>query len=107
MVHHRAVVAIQVSLSPIAALFHRLLTRPVIELDGRENAGKWGSQEIPVDPGDHHLSVFFRYRGQNGARLAEADTRFVTRDATRRVDITAHLGPRNGSRFRIGEPVIS
>lgn len=107
MVHHEAVVAIRVKPSPVAALFHHLLTQPVIELDGRETTGKWGSQEIPVGPGDHHLSVFFRYRRQTHARLAEADTRFATRDATHRVDITAHLGPRNGSRFRIGEPVIS
>ncbi|MEV1024586.1 hypothetical protein [Streptomyces sp. NPDC050264] len=97
---------ISVRPSLVAAWFHRLLTRPVVEFDGRASARGWGTHEVRVPPGEHHVRVFFRYRGQRGARLAEADTRFVTRPEARRVEISARLGPRNGSRFPMGEPVV-
>ncbi|MYW01006.1 hypothetical protein GT354_22515 [Streptomyces sp. SID3343] len=97
---------ISVKPSPVAAWFHHLLTKPVIELDGTEHVAKWGKQEIPVPPGDHRISVYFRYRGQADARLAEASTQFITGQTSRRVEITAGLGPLNGSGFRIGEPAV-
>ncbi|MFH8982258.1 hypothetical protein [Streptomyces varsoviensis] len=105
MADSRAVVAVDVRPSPIAAWFHRLLTSPVIELDGRAHAARWGTATIPVSPGEHRLTVYFRYRGQKRARLAAAEKDFAVDEASSAVDIAVRLGPRNGSRFRIGEPV--
>ncbi|MGW1197796.1 hypothetical protein ACWD4B_18445 [Streptomyces sp. NPDC002536] len=105
MVAHKAVVAVEVRPFPTAALFHHLLTYPVVEIDGREYAMKWGTQDIPVTAGQHRISVFFRYRGQKSTHLAQASREFTVDGAARRVSLAARLGPRNGSRFRISEPV--
>ncbi|MGW2816918.1 hypothetical protein [Streptomyces sp. NPDC001415] len=101
-----AVVSVNVTPSLIAAWFHRLFTHPVIEIDGQEQVGRWGTTEISVAPGEHHMSVFFRYRRQHHTRLAETTREFSTETGVRRVDITARLGPRNGSKFRIGPPSV-
>lgn len=105
MVDQGVVVAVEVRPSPVAAWFHHLLTHPVIEVDNRAYAAKWGTAEITVPAGSHRISVYFRYRGQKNARLAEAGREFSAEPAARRVDITARLGVRNDSRFRIGYPV--
>lgn len=105
MVARKAVVAVEVRPSPVAAWFHHFLTYPVVELDGREYVMKWGTGKIPVAAGQHRISVFFRYRGQKSTHLAEASREFTVGGTDRRVSITARLGARNGSRFRIGEPV--
>ncbi|GAA2929855.1 hypothetical protein GCM10020221_27110 [Streptomyces thioluteus] len=105
MLDTTAVVAVKVRPSPVAAWFHRLLTHPVVEVDGREYASAWGTREIPVTPGPHRISVYFRYRGQHRARLAESSREFTAEQGVRRVHITARLGPLNHSRFRIGDPV--
>lgn len=101
-----AVVSVNVTPSLIAAWFHRLFTHPVVEIDGQEQATRWGTTEITVAPGEHRMSVFFRYRRQHHTRLAETTREFSTDSDVRRVDITARLGPRNGSRFRIGTPAV-
>ncbi|MEV0260081.1 hypothetical protein AB0I49_01875 [Streptomyces sp. NPDC050617] len=105
MAEQRAVVIIDVRPSPVAAWFHHLLTSPVIEVDGREYPAKWGTAKVPVSPGEHRLTVYFRYRGQKRARLAEAGKDFAVDETSSAVDVAVRLGPRNGSRFRIGEPV--
>ncbi|WP_438290868.1 hypothetical protein [Streptomyces sp. HUAS TT7] len=99
-----AVVSVNVTPSLIAAWFHRLFTHPVVEIDGQEQAARWGTTEIAVSPGEHCISVFFRYRRQHHTRLAETTREFSTDTGVQRVDITARLGPRNGSRFRIETP---
>lgn len=76
------------------------MTCPVIEVDGEEYPAKWGRSRVPVTPGTHRVSVFFRYRGQRSARLAEAGRELSTVEAPSTVRLTARLGPRNGSRFR-------
>ncbi|GAA1918745.1 hypothetical protein [Streptantibioticus ferralitis] len=103
MCDQRAVVAVSVKPWFVAAWFHYLLTNPVIEADGREHVAEWGLNEIPLAPGAHCISVYFRYRGQRSARLAEASKGFMIGGAERRVEITAKLGPRNGARFRISD----
>lgn len=105
MVAHKAVVAVEVRPHPVAAVFHHLLTFPVVEIDGREYVMKWGTGKVPVTAGQHRISVFFRYRGQKGTHLAESSREFTVDGTARRVRITAQLGARNGSRFRISEPV--
>ncbi|WP_414167355.1 hypothetical protein ACMATS_07300 [Streptoverticillium reticulum] len=105
MVVHKAVVTVEVRPHPIAAAFHHLLTHPVVEIDGREHVMKWGTEEIPVAAGQHRIRVFFRYRGQKGTHLALASREFTVDGAARRVGLAARLGWRNGSRFRISEPV--
>ncbi|MEV0276422.1 hypothetical protein AB0I22_08575 [Streptomyces sp. NPDC050610] len=99
-------VDIDVRPSPVAAWFHHLLTRPVIEVDGRECAAKWGAAKIPVRPGEHRLSVYFRYRGQKSARLAEAGADFAVDEASTGLHVAVRLGPRNGDRFRIDGPAV-
>ncbi len=81
------------------------MTNPVIEVDGKEYAAKWGTSEVTVTRGTHRISVYFRYRGQKNARLAEASKEFSTAGASSGVQVTATLGPRNGSTFRFEEPV--
>ncbi|MCX4551028.1 hypothetical protein OG204_12025 [Streptomyces sp. NBC_01387] len=57
-------------------------------------------------PGPHRIGVCFRYRGQRRrARLAEASREFTVDESARRVEIEIRLGVRNGSDFRIAEPV--
>ncbi|MDQ3876737.1 MAG: hypothetical protein M3290_00065 [Actinomycetota bacterium] len=34
---------------------------PTIVIDGNAQKGKWGQQFFPTTPGDHSVSVFFRY----------------------------------------------
>jgi hypothetical protein len=101
MVTARAALRVDVRPSPFAAVFHRLLTRPVIDIDGQDHVGKWGPAEICVAPGVHRISVYFRYRGQRRARLGESSMEFSVGPATRRVEIEARLGPLNSDHFRI------
>ncbi|MFF4602941.1 hypothetical protein ACFY12_09350 [Streptomyces sp. NPDC001339] len=103
MADQKAVIEVHVKPSPIAAWFHHLMTKPVVEVDGRECAAQWGTSKIGVDPGSHCMSVYFRYRGQKGARLAEASKEFSISEASPHVEVMASLGPRNGSAFRIEE----
>ncbi|MEU8780676.1 hypothetical protein [Streptomyces sp. NPDC048637] len=103
MADQTAVVEVLVKPSPIAAWFHYLMTHPVIEVDGQKYAVKWGTSRVPVTPGTHCISVYFRYRGQKSARLAEASKEFSIAEAC--MHVTARLGPRNGSTFRFEEPV--
>ncbi|MEX2972448.1 hypothetical protein [Streptomyces sp. C184] len=105
MADQTAVVEVHVKPSLIASWFHHLLTNPVIEVDGQEYPAKWGTSKVTVTPGTHRISVYFRYRGQKNARLAEASKEFSTAEASSGVRVTASLGPRNGSRFRFEEPV--
>ncbi|MGY5131097.1 hypothetical protein ACWGJW_01525 [Streptomyces nigrescens] len=102
MADQTAVVEVLVKPSPIAAWFHHLLTQPFIEVDGRKYAAKWGTSRVSVTPGTHRISVYFRYRGQKRARLAEASKEFSMAEAC--MHVTARLGPRNGSTFRFEEP---
>jgi len=38
--------------------------RPHLRLDGTEHALTWShAQTFPLDPGQHHLETFWRYRG--------------------------------------------
>ncbi|WP_445528452.1 hypothetical protein [Streptomyces cyslabdanicus] len=104
MVDPSAHFVVTVQASPVAAWFHHLFTRPVIEIDGTEHAAKWGTTDIAVTSGVHHVSVYFRYRGQSRARLAEAGRDVPTGDGGRRMSVHARLGPRNGSSFRITAP---
>ncbi|MFE9454229.1 hypothetical protein [Streptomyces sp. NPDC006739] len=102
-----AVLSVTVKPSLSAAWFHHLLTRPVVEVDGREFPARWGSVEMPIGSGEHRVAVFFRYRWQQDARLAESSVEFSADAQARRVTLTARLGARNGSRFRIGAPLVA
>ncbi|GLW14176.1 hypothetical protein Stsp01_09190 [Streptomyces sp. NBRC 13847] len=95
-----AVVEVQVTPPLVAAWLLRLMTHPVIEIGGKEYAATWGRSRVAVTPGTHRIAVFFRYRGQRNARLAEAGREFSTAEAPSVVRLTARLGPRNGSGFR-------
>lgn len=102
-------VVITVRPSPLAAWFHHLLTRPVIEIDGEEQTAKWGTQHIEVPSGTRHVSVYFRYRGQVRSRLGESgkDVSIAegSSEGSNKVYMRARLGIRNSSRFRIDGPV--
>ncbi|MFE9249935.1 hypothetical protein [Streptomyces sp. NPDC007088] len=92
--------------SAFAAPFHHLLTRPVVEVDGLAYEGRWGTWEIPLSlgsgaPGEHRVTVYFRYRTQRTARLGESWVDIAVAPTERRVRLTARLGPANGSTFRI------
>ncbi|MFI9722207.1 hypothetical protein ACIHFE_21510 [Streptomyces sp. NPDC052396] len=86
--------------APLAAWFHHSFTRPVVEIDGAERPAKWGDQALDLPPGEHRLRVYFRYRGQRLARLAESGTDLTLPDARESIRLRARLGLPNGSRFR-------
>ncbi|MEV6794410.1 hypothetical protein AB0M87_21015 [Streptomyces sp. NPDC051320] len=105
MIGPAAHLVVNVAASPIAAWFHHLFTRPVVEIDGSEHAARWGTTEIPLVSGGHRLNVYFRYRWQNNTRLAESSSDFAVGNGSRRVSVDVQLGSRNGSCFRIEAPV--
>jgi hypothetical protein len=39
-----------------------------VEIDRRPTIGKWGTFEIPVTPGEHEITVSFRYLGRQCGR---------------------------------------
>ncbi|MFJ5533988.1 hypothetical protein [Streptomyces sp. NPDC093261] len=95
-------VVVDIRPSLVALAFHRAFTRPVVEIDGVERPARWGTTEVPVEPGDHEIAVFFRYKGRRSARLGVGTGEFTVRDDTRsRPRVTARLGPRNGSSFKV------
>lgn len=54
--------------SPLAWLL--VFTKLTVEIDGEPHVGSWRKRFIPTTPGDHQVSVYFRYVGQ--PRCAEA-----------------------------------
>ncbi|MFF7636958.1 hypothetical protein ACFZB9_27990 [Kitasatospora sp. NPDC008050] len=94
--------------SGFAAVFHHLFTFPVVEVDDTEHRTSWGAATtLRLTPGEHRLSVYFRYRGQHAARLGEGRA-VLTADGPPRLRVRAQLGVRNSSAFRItGEGVSS
>jgi hypothetical protein len=97
-------IVLDVKPSLIAAWFHRLLTNPVVEIDGsRADVTSWGRTALRTAPGKHHLTVYFRYRGQKTARLGES-TAVIEARSGQELHVVARLGPRNGSDFRILTP---
>ncbi|MFI7388409.1 hypothetical protein [Streptomyces sp. NPDC049813] len=104
MIARGAVVVISLRPAAFAAPFHSLLTRPTVEVDGKEYEGGWGTREVWVAQGRHRLRVYFRYRGQRSARFGEAGVEFTVAPTDQRIDMAARLGPTNGSTFRITGP---
>ncbi|MDH6142363.1 MULTISPECIES: hypothetical protein [Kitasatospora] len=99
------VVTVRPSMS--AAWFHHLLTRPVIELDGTEHPARWGANALRIEADHpHQLSVFFRYRGQQSARLGEGRSELTAAAPGSAAAVRAQLGVRNSSTFRITGPAV-
>ncbi|MGW1749251.1 hypothetical protein ACWCRD_27315 [Streptomyces sp. NPDC002092] len=95
-------VLVDIRPSLVALPFHRALTRPVVEIDGVEWPARWGTTEVSIEPGVHEIAVFFRYKGQRGARLGVGTEELtVPGDARTQPRVTARLGPRNGSNFKV------
>jgi hypothetical protein len=95
-------VLVDIRPSLVALPFHRAFTRPVVEIDGVEWPAKWGTTEVPVEEGAHEIAVFFRYKGQRSARLGVGTDELTVHDAPgTQPRVTARLGPRNGSSFKV------
>ncbi|WP_432543465.1 hypothetical protein [Kineococcus sp. SYSU DK002] len=48
----------------VNALLLRLAARPYLRLEGSEHALAWGRTSVfPLEPGQHTLEAFWRYRG--------------------------------------------
>lgn len=95
-------VLVDIRPSLVAEFFHRAFTRPVVEIDGVEWPAKWGTTEVSIEPGAHEVAVFFRYKGQRAARLGEGTAELTVPDnAHTQPRVTARLGPRNGSSFKV------
>ncbi|WP_345653098.1 hypothetical protein [Streptomyces tremellae] len=97
---------VRVAPHPVAAPFHRLLTRPALSVDGEERIGPWGRFELRVSPGAHEVGVAFRYRGRSRARLGGARTRLTVPESASHVELHARLGPLNSDPFRFRPPVV-
>ncbi|MEU8693775.1 hypothetical protein [Streptomyces sp. NPDC048665] len=87
--------------SRMAQPFHLLFTRPFVDIDGVEIPAQWGTMEIPIIAGSHEISVYFRYRGQKSARLGSGRAEFTTDGSSDVLPVSAVLGTRNGSPFRV------
>ncbi|WP_327283299.1 MULTISPECIES: hypothetical protein [unclassified Streptomyces] len=87
--------------SLVALPFHRAFTRPLLEIDGVEREAAWGTTEVAVEAGAHRLAVYFRYRGQRTARLGVGHEEFTVDGSMSELRVTARLGARNGSSFRV------
>ncbi|WP_406476701.1 hypothetical protein [Streptomyces sp. NBC_01615] len=99
-----AMVKVLVDIRPslVALPFHRAFTRPVVEIDGVEWSARWGTTEIPVEAGAHEIAVFFRYKGQRAARLGVGADELTVHDSPGTESrVTARLGARNGSGFKV------
>ncbi|GHE12087.1 hypothetical protein GCM10010339_74190 [Streptomyces alanosinicus] len=95
-------VVVDIRPSLVAMPFHRAFTRPVVDIDGVEWPARWGTTEVLIEPGAHKIAVFFRYKGQRAARLGVGTEEFTVQgDARIQPRVTARLGPRNGSGFKV------
>jgi hypothetical protein len=95
-------VLVDIRPSLVALFFHRAFTRPVVEIDGVEWPATWGTTEVSLEVGAHEIAVFFRYKGRRTARLGMGTQELTVRDDTSTPPrVTARLGPRNGSTFKV------
>jgi hypothetical protein len=95
-------VLVDIRPSVLALPFHRAFTRPVVEIDGVEWPARWGTTEVSVGAGVHEVAVFFRYKGQGSARLGVGTDELTVRDGEgTQPRVTARLGARNGSSFKV------
>ncbi|MEV7124107.1 hypothetical protein [Kitasatospora griseola] len=95
-----AVLVVEVRPHWFTAWFHRMATEPVVDVDGVESRARWGVNRVPVTEGRHVVSVWFRYRGQQAARLGAGGCELTVADGAQ-VPVSARLGVRNGSHFTV------
>ncbi|MHB1711027.1 MAG: hypothetical protein ACYCV7_06445 [Acidimicrobiales bacterium] len=50
-----------------------VFTKLTVEIDGRPHVGSWRKHSIPIEPGDHHVDVYFKYIGQPRCGEASVD----------------------------------
>ncbi|MEU9545625.1 hypothetical protein SAMN05446589_1796 [Streptomyces sp. OV198] len=93
--------SIEIRPSWIARPFHLAFTRPFMDVDGTESAAQWGTTEIAVTTGPHEIAVYFRYRGQETARLGIGRAEFTVDGSADPLVVRAVLGVRNGSPFKV------
>lgn len=46
---------------------------PVIEIDGQPRSARWGKQDVGLQPGTHHVRIYFPYLGKKETGLAATD----------------------------------
>ncbi|WP_369388972.1 hypothetical protein AB5J72_16265 [Streptomyces sp. CG1] len=95
--------SVEIRPSRMARPFHLAFTRPFVDIDGTEIPAQWGTTEIPVTSGPHEIAVYFRYRGQKSARLGIGRAEFTADGSSDSlpVSVSAVLGTRNGSPFKV------
>lgn len=61
-----------------------VLFKPVVTIDGQTHQGTWGTSHFPAAPGDHHVTVLWKYfgflplnKGQATVRVVEGQTTHV------------------------------
>jgi hypothetical protein len=79
---------IAVTAKRFALNFLMLLFKPVVEIDGHEQQGSWGTTFLPVAPGEHRIAVYWKYLFVMPANRASA-TVIVTEGATAEVTYQA------------------
>jgi hypothetical protein len=52
-------IEVRAKVFPLAFLVY--LFKPTVEIDGQPIPAKWGTQFIPVQPGTHSVSLYYRY----------------------------------------------
>lgn len=50
-----------------------VFTKLTVEIDGEPHVGSWRRHFIPVEAGDHHVAVYFKYIGQPRCGEASVD----------------------------------
>lgn len=57
-------ISVKFQLSAVNGWFIRGLAVPFVSVDGRETQATWSEgAKLDVDPGDHDIAGYFRYRG--------------------------------------------
>jgi hypothetical protein len=59
-------------------LFVRFFCHPTAVVDDWPYQSTWGTQLLPVEPGDHSLTLYFTYRGKDGSKPRNTVTTTVT-----------------------------
>jgi hypothetical protein len=61
-----------------------VIFKPIVQIDGQTHEGSWGTSHFPAAPGDHQLTVFWKYlwflpcnKGRTTVRVVEGQTTHV------------------------------
>ncbi|MDQ6696654.1 MAG: hypothetical protein M3Z46_04260 [Actinomycetota bacterium] len=55
--------AISITAKILFLNFFMLLFKPIVEIDGQSRQGTWSTETFAIEPGQHSVTVFWKYLG--------------------------------------------